>query len=236
MLRAPARCTIDHQFRSRNIGTGITDQENHCIGDVFSLTEDQCVDRLLKDPSPYMLGIDIDRLRSGRAVSLDIPDNPFAESFTTPSGKVEFFSRAWADKGLDPLPDGRPVRDPEGGARFPLEFMTPPHRLFLNSAFNEISALREAAGPPVVLIPPATAAARKIAGGDLVRVHNDRGECRLTARVTEDTRPGLLVAEGLHWPGHHQGGRGANQLTSQRLTDAGNTCAFHCSRVEVQSV
>lgn len=200
---------------------------------VFNLTEGQCVNRLLADPSPYMAGIDPDRVRSGRAVALNIPDNPYAESFNTPSGKVEFYSRAWAEKGLDPLPDGRPIRDPEGDSRFPLEFITPPHRLFLNSAFNEIAALRQAAGPPMVLIHPETAVARDIVDGRPVRVYNDRGECWLTARVTEDTRPGLLVAEGLHWPGRHRDGRGANQLTSQRLTDAGQTCAFHCSRVEV---
>jgi anaerobic selenocysteine-containing dehydrogenase len=87
-----------------------------------------------------------------------------------------------------------------------------------------------------LLIHPETAAARKIADGGPVRVYNDRGECCLTARVTADTRPGLLVAEGLRWPGLHRGGRGANQLTSQRLTDAGNTCAFHCSRVEAEPV
>jgi len=66
-----------------------------------------------------------------------------------------------------------------------------------------------------------------------VRVYNDRGECHLTACVTEDTRPELLVAEGLRWPGLHPEGKGVNQLTSQRLTDAGQTSAFHCSRVEV---
>jgi anaerobic selenocysteine-containing dehydrogenase len=201
---------------------------------VFSLTEDQCIDRLLTDPSPYLVGVDKDTVRSGHAVHLDIPDNPYAETFKTPSGKVEFFSRAWAEKGLDPLPDGRPIRDPEGGTRFPLEFITPPHRLFLNSAFNEIAALREAAGPPAVLIHPETAAARKIGNGAPVRVYNDRGDCYLTARVTKDTQPGLLVAEGLRWPGFHPEGKGANQLTSQRLTDAGQTCAFHCNRVEVK--
>jgi anaerobic selenocysteine-containing dehydrogenase len=203
---------------------------------VFSLTEDQIIDRLLADPSPYLAGVDTERVRTGVAVHLNIPDNPYAESFNTPSGKVEFFSRAWADDGLDPLPDGRPVRDPEGGARFPLELITPPHRLFLNSAFNEIAALRKAAGPPAVMIHPEAAAARGIVHGDRVRVYNDRGECRLTAAVTEDTRPGLLVAEGLRWPGLHRGGKGVNQLTSQRLTDAGRTCAFHCSRVEVEPV
>jgi anaerobic selenocysteine-containing dehydrogenase len=200
---------------------------------VFSMTEDQVIKELLADPSPYMAGLDKDRILSGRAVRLNIADNPYAESFATPSGKVEFFSQAWADRGLDPLPDGRPVRDPEGGGRYELEFITPPHRLFLNSAFNEIAALREAAGPPSVLIHPKTAAQRRIADGSLVRVYNDRGECRLTARVTEDTRPELLVAEGLRWPGLHPKGKGVNQLTSQRLTDAGQTSAFHCSRVEV---
>ncbi|HSO20263.1 MAG TPA: molybdopterin-dependent oxidoreductase, partial [Desulfosarcina sp.] len=204
--------------------------------EVFRLTEDQCVERLLADPSPYMAGIDMARLRSGRAAALNIPDNPYAHAFDTPSGKVEFYSRTWADRGLDPLPDGRVVRDPQGGFRFPLEFITPPHKLFLNSAFNEIAALRQAAGPPVVLIHPETAAARGIADGMPVRIHNDRGSFCLTARVTEDTRPGLLVAEGLRWPGHHRDGRGANQLTSQRLTDAGRTCAFHCSRVEAAPV
>lgn len=202
--------------------------------EVFTLTERQCIDRLLEEASPFMAGIDLERLRSGRTVRLAIPDNPYADGFNTPSGKVECYSRAWAEKGLDPLPDGRPIVDPEGGDHFPLAFITPPHRLFLNSAFNEIAALRAAAGPPAVLIHPATAAARRIADGDPVRVYNGRGECRLTARVSDDTRPGLLVAEGLHWPGHHPGGGGANQLTSQRLTDAGQTCAFHCNRVEVE--
>jgi hypothetical protein len=28
--------------------------------------------------------------------------------------------------------------------------------------------------------------------------------------------------------------KGANQLTSQRLTDQGQTCAFHCNRVAVE--
>jgi anaerobic selenocysteine-containing dehydrogenase len=64
-------------------------------------------------------------------------------------------------------------------------------------------------------------------------VFNDRGECSFLAQVTDDTHAGLLVAEGLHWPSLSSGG-GANQLTSQRLTDMGETCAFHCNLVEVQ--
>jgi anaerobic selenocysteine-containing dehydrogenase len=118
------------------------------------------------------------------------------------------------------------------GASF-LEFITPPHHFFLNSAFNEIDRLRERAGQTRVMIHPETARTRGIADGDPVRVFNNRGECSFLAQVTDDTQAGLLVAEGLHWPSLSPGG-GANQLTSQRLTDTGETCAFHCNLVELQ--
>jgi len=201
--------------------------------DVFSVSETECIEHFLEDKSPFMEGVDREMVRSGRPVRLNIPPNPYAHGFATPSGKVEFFSRAMVDQGLDPLPDGRPLRDPDGKDRYPLEFITPPHRLFLNSAFNEIGKIREQAGTARVMIHPETARAKGIAQGDPVRVFNGRGECRFLAHVTDDVRTELLVAEGLHWPSLSPGG-GANQLTSQRLTDMGNTCAFHCNRVDIQ--
>jgi anaerobic selenocysteine-containing dehydrogenase len=201
--------------------------------DVFSLDEMDFIETFLNEESPYLDGVDFEALKTGQAVRLNIPSNPYADGFSTPSGKVEFYSRAMADQGLDPLPDGQPLRDPDGGNSYNLEFITPPHHFFLNSAFNEIDELRERAGEARVMIHPETARIRGIADGDPVRVFNDRGECNFLAQVTEDTRTGLLVAEGLHWPSLSPGG-GANQLTSQRLTDMGETCAFHCSLVEVQ--
>jgi anaerobic selenocysteine-containing dehydrogenase len=200
---------------------------------VFSLDEMDFIEGFLDEASPYLAGVDLEALMSGRAVRLNIPSNPYADGFSTPSGKVEFYSHAMADQGLDPLPDGQPLRDPDGRDRYSLEFITPPHHLFLNSAFNEIGKLRERAGEPRVMIHPETARRRGIIDGDPVRVFNDRGECSFLAQVTDDTQAGLLVAEGLHWP-NRSAGSGANQLTSQRLTDMGETCAFHCNLVEVQ--
>jgi anaerobic selenocysteine-containing dehydrogenase len=201
--------------------------------DVFSLSEMDFIEKLLFEKSPYMEGVDSEMLMSGRAVRLNIPSNPYADGFATPSGKVEFYSQTMADQGLEPLPDGQPLRDPDGADIYSLEFITPPYHLFLNSAFNEIDELRERVGQARVMIHPETAQARGIVNGDPVRVFNDRGECRFLAHVTDDTQAGLLVAEGLHWPSLSPGG-GANQLTSQRLTDMGKTCAFHCNLVEVQ--
>lgn len=202
--------------------------------EVFGQGVEELIKRLLREKHPLLEGIDHEALWQGKAVRLNVPANPYANGFKTPSGKVEFYSQAWKDKGLDPLPCGQPWRDPEGGDKYKLELITPPHHLFLNSAFNEVAELREQAGQAKVLVNPRDAATRGIAQGDLVRVFNDRGDCSLFAEVTEDTQPGLLVAEGIRWPRFAPGGKGANQLTSQRLTDQGETCAFHCSLVEVE--
>jgi len=207
-----------------------------CLGfndKVFSLAEMDFIEDFLREKSPYLEGINFEVLSTGTPVRLSIPSNPYADGFATPSGKVEFFSQTMADQGFDPLPDGQPLRDLDGGDRYHLEFITPPHHLFLNSAFNEIDKIREKAGKAQVMIHPETARIRGIADGDSVRVFNDRGECYLIAKVTDDTRTGLLVAEGLHSPLFSQGS-GVNQLTSQRLTDMGETCAFHCNLVEVE--
>lgn len=200
---------------------------------VFNLTENDFIKGFLDPPHPSLEGVDTKALMQGRTVRLNIASNPYTQGFNTPSGKVEFFSRTWQNKGLDPLPCGRVWRDDQDETRYPLELMTPPHPLFLNSAFNEIETLKILAGRPTLLIHPDDAAARQIAQDDRVRVFNARGECRLDAKVTTDTRPGLVVAEGIHWPQFMDQGKGINQLTSQRLTDQGKTCAFHCSRVEV---
>ena len=201
--------------------------------EVFSLSEEEFIRGFMAQDSPHLQGMDLERLWEGKAVRLNIPANPYAAGVPTPSGKVEFYSRAMAKQGLDPLPSGLVVRDPENGEHYPLELITPPHHLFLNSAFNEIGELRQAAGRPQVKIHPQAALKRGISDGQEVLLFNQRGECRLWAQITEDTAPGLVVVEGIHWPQFFPQGKGINQLTSQRLGDMGQTCAFHCSAVEV---
>ena len=78
------------------------------------------------------------------------------------------------------------------------------------------------------------AEARGIEDGMRVRVFNGRGECYLFAQLTEHTAPGVTVIEGLYWPRFMPMNLGINQLTSQRLTDMGQSCAFHCNLVEVE--
>jgi anaerobic selenocysteine-containing dehydrogenase len=203
--------------------------KEHC----FSMKEEDFIREMLKTDSPYLEGITYEDLEEGRPVRLRISENPFESGFKTPSGKVEIYSRTMDDLGLSPLPDGTPSVDSEGVGRYPLQLITPPRHQFLNSTFNEIEALRDQAGVPSIMIHPSDAAARGIEGGEEVRVWNDRGECFLSADVTDRTAPGVTVIEGLYWPRFMSGNLGINRLTSQRLTDMGESCAFHCNLVEV---
>jgi len=202
--------------------------------DCFTATEEDLIRGLIETDSPYLAGITFDRLDEGRPVRLNVPENPFSDGFRTPSGRIEFYSQALADQGLDPLPDGTPSLDEEGEGRYPLQLTTPPRREFLNSTFGEIDYLRNRAGRPTIMIHPRDAAARGLDHGQLVRVFNDRGDCYLYAAISKDTAPGVTVVEGLPWPRYMPRGRGVNWLTSQRLTDLGGGCAFHGNLVEIE--
>ena len=67
--------------------------------------------------------------------------------FPTPSGKCEFYSAALEKQGIDPLPFYNPpaeVENRELAQRYPLAFLSPPARNFLNSSFANMRALPRA--------------------------------------------------------------------------------------------
>ncbi|MCX8005789.1 MAG: molybdopterin oxidoreductase family protein, partial [Burkholderiaceae bacterium] len=187
-------------------------------------------------------GYDWERLKARGWQRLDLPQPyaPFAEGgFATPSGKCEFYSQRLADLGLDPLPgyvppyEG-PTSNPQLAARYPLALISPPARHFLNTTFVNVDSLRAAEGEPTLEIHPDDAAARGVVDGARVRVFNDRGELELTARVTDRTRPQVVVAPSIWWKKLARDGKNANELTSQRLTDIGRAPTFYDCLVEVE--
>ena len=118
-------------------------------------------------------------------------------------------------------------------ARFPLQCIVPPNRFFLNSSFSQSERLRRRQGVPIAMLAATDAAARGIGDGDSVRVESPRGAARFTARITDATRPGVVVIEGIWWHRFHPGGENVNVLTSDRLTDLGGGPALHSNLVEV---
>ena len=133
-------------------------------------------------------------------------------------------------------PAGRSRRTPALAQRYPLAFLSPPARNFLNSSFANVARFREFESEPHLDMHPHDAAARGIADGDLVRVFNDRGSHRLRARVNGKPRPGVVVAPSVWWKKLSPDGRNANDLTSQRTADLGGGATFYDCRVQVERV
>ncbi|WP_136805573.1 molybdopterin-containing oxidoreductase family protein [Desulfosediminicola flagellatus] len=116
-------------------------------------------------------------------------------------------------------------------SRFPLQLITPPHIDLLNSTFGE--RYPEESG--TVLIHPNDAEIYNITDGCVVKIYNHRGGVNRVAKVTEDTRQGLIVAEGIFWQ-TASCPAGINDLTSQKTTDIAAGPTFHESLVAITPI
>jgi anaerobic selenocysteine-containing dehydrogenase len=167
------------------------------------------------------------------------PHLPFAEGgFFTPSGKCELRADSLAAEGLDPLAGYTPPREsarssPARAKTYPLAFISPPAHHFLNSTFSAQPVFVRREGEPTLTVHPRDAAARGIRDGQMVRVFNDRGEFRVRAHVSDAARPGLVVGLSIWWAKMCPGGRNANAVTGQELTDMGEGATFYDVLVEV---
>lgn len=183
-----------------------------------------------------------DALKQAGWIKLKLPDAPFANGgFRTPSGKCEFYSAQLAEMGMDPVPDYlAPFESaeaaPDLAARYPLAMISPPARNFLNSTFVNVDSLRNTEGQPHLDIHPVDADARGIVDGDVVRIFNDRGSMQARARITDRARAGLVVGLSIWWKKLSPDGRNANEVTSQALTDLGNSATFYDCLVEVARI
>ena len=205
----------------------------------YAKGDEGLIREFLSKGDPTVRSITWERLvRDGWArAELPRPYMPFANGAPTPSGKVEFYS-AWLERqGLPALPTYVPLAEGpdnrELTARFPLQCIVPPNRFFLNSSFSQSELLRRRQGAATAMLAATDASARGISDGDSVRVESPRGAARFTARITDATRPGVVVIEGIWWHRFSPGGLGVNALTSDRVADLGGGPAFHSNLVQV---
>lgn len=204
-------------------------------------SDEQIARQAMKWDHPRLAGIDFERLQREGSVRLNVPDPwaPFAQGgFPTPSGKCELYAESLAEMGFDPLPTYVPPREgptsnPEKARAYPLAFISPPAHHFLNSTFSSQPTLARRESEPFLTIHPADAAARGIRDGEMVRTFNDRGEFLAKARVSDDARQGVVVGLSIWWAKMCPGGRNANAVTSQELTDMGGGATFYDALVDV---
>jgi anaerobic selenocysteine-containing dehydrogenase len=210
----------------------------------FRDSDDEIARQAFLARHPRAAGIDWDVLKARGFQRLAVPESyaPFAAGgFPTPSGKCEFYSAKLASEGHDPLPTFVPPREsaasnPALAKRYPLAFISPPARNFLNSSFANLPAFVAEEKTPRLDIHPDDANARRIANGDRVRIFNDRGSFSAAARVSERARSGVVVAPSIWWKKLSPGGENANAVTSQALTDLGRAATFYDCLVEVARV
>jgi anaerobic selenocysteine-containing dehydrogenase len=165
------------------------------------------------------------------------PFLPFAHGeFRTPSGKAELYSETVKALGLDPVAEFTPPTESRHGAKrgkLPLELLARKADNFLNTTFTNVPSVQELEETGLLEISGADARARGISDGDRVRVFNQRGDILLKARVDGKVQPGVVSAS-LNWAKMTPGFQSINALTSEKLTDMGNSATFYSVLVEVE--
>jgi anaerobic selenocysteine-containing dehydrogenase len=224
--------------------------------DCFRESVDEMIEGALDSPDPWMRGISRERLEAESHVRLNFdsddsdsskhagdgaravqPFLPFAQGgFRTPSGKAELYSEALKQQGLDPVAEFTPPtesRHGKQGKSFPLELLARKADNFLNSTFSNVPSVQAMEVPGLLEMSAGDAAPRGIANGDRVRVFNHRGEVLLKAHVDGAVQRGVVSAS-LNWAKLAPGFQSINSLTSEKLTDMGNSATFYSVLVEVE--
>jgi anaerobic selenocysteine-containing dehydrogenase len=168
-----------------------------------------------------------------------VPFLPFAQgNFRTPSGKALLYNQDLIAQGLDPVADFTPPSESRHSKKdpgLPLELLARKADNFLNSTFSNVPSVLAMEEPGLLEISAADARTRGIENGDRVRVFNRRGDILLRARVDGKVQPGVVSAS-LNWAKNAPGYQSINSLTSEKLTDMGNSATFYSVLVEVEKI
>ncbi len=158
----------------------------------------------------------------------DFRSDPAKYPLTTPSGKIEIFSKALHDMNrpeeIPAVPKYiREWESPFGpeAAKYPLSVIGHHTLSRVHSTMENVDWLEEAF-PQRVFVNPVDAEPRKLRNGDRVRVFNDRGATVVRCRITPRIMPGVIaLPQGAWWTPGEDGvdRRGSvNVLTSERWT------------------
>jgi anaerobic selenocysteine-containing dehydrogenase len=216
----------------------------------FSESIDEMIDGALDSSNLWLNGINRQRLEQEQQVRLNFsgqgsvasgrsePFLPFANgNFRTASRKAELYSEAIKAQGLDPVADFVPPAESRNGRAdkaFPLELLARKADNFLNSTFSNLPSVQQMEETNLLEMHSTDARARGIKDGETVRVYNHRGEIFLQARVDGAVQTGVVAAR-LNWAKLGPGFRNINVLTSEKLSDLGNSATFYSVLVEVES-
>ncbi len=175
----------------------------------------------------------------------DFRRDPEAHPLSTPTGKIELFSKALYDLHDPEIPPvSKYIQEWESpfgpeAQEFPLQAIGH-HTLHRVHSTHDNNDWLEEAFPQRVFINPLDAQVRGLKDGDWVKVYNDRGVTILRCRVTLRILPGVVdIPQGAWWTPDEEGvdrGGCVNVLTSERWTPLAKGTAQHTMMVQVEKV
>jgi anaerobic selenocysteine-containing dehydrogenase len=181
------------------------------------ITEEELARRVLA-ATPAAPADAWERLQTDRVVALPCPVQ-FGDAF--PSRPIRLVA--------DDPPRYRP---PPVDADRPLVLVSPSSPRGISSTLFETLG----AGEARVYVHPDDAEARGVAAGDVVRVWNSVGECRLLAEVDADLRPGVCAIPKGVWRRSTLDGRTGNALVGDHVDERGGGACYNDARVDLERV
>jgi len=226
MFDSPAVATPAGEARSNNQLFGALLERLGLVREGDAMTDDELVTRTFAASE------------QGAALRAQLRENDVAipPGGPAPVAFVDVFP-ATADRkihlvppALDAEADGlyRYKADPRT-AQFPLALISPAIATQISSTFGQLRT-----APATLEMSAVDAAARGITSGSPVRVWNDLGEVRCTAKISADVRDGVCVLPKGLWRKHSRNGYTANALIPQAYADLGGQAAFNDARVQVE--
>jgi anaerobic selenocysteine-containing dehydrogenase len=176
---------------------------------IFQETDAELMDLAFADVDPRLGGIKPSELPLDLALAMttiDGSDLILCDTVLpgTVTGKIELFSQDLEERFGYGLPRFEPVE-----REYPLSIISPSSSKRTNATFGGC-ALSD--GQEEVEINPLDAEMRGISDGDKLRVHNERGETLLIARITDAVLPGVLYTPKGTWLSTSETGQTVNAL------------------------
>ncbi|MCH7477736.1 MAG: molybdopterin-dependent oxidoreductase, partial [SAR324 cluster bacterium] len=154
-------------------------------------SEEGFIDAILDHPSTGHLTVEALRAQGGIA-ALNVSHVAYpTRRFTSPSGKVEFYSARAEAVGLPPLP----VHEASPESDYPLALAQGRTLAHFHGFYDQGKALPTLAKndpEPKLWMAPGDAEARGLQDGAAIRIYNQRGAFEARAHVTEQIPPGVV--------------------------------------------
>ena len=176
---------------------------------IFSESDTELMDLAFAQDDPCLGGIKPSELALDQSLAMTTKDGAdliLCKTVlpSTDSGKIELFSQGLEARFGYGLPRFEQVE-----SQYPLSIISPSSMKRTNSTFGGCALSK---GQEEVEINPLDAKMREVSEGDTLRVHNERGETLLTARITDAVLPGVLYTPKGTWLCSSKTGQTVNAL------------------------